>query len=108
MVGLLAGLFGIGVGTINTPWLLWNAPLPLAIATASLLGIISAIAGTLTHIGSDLIHWQALLTIISGKLISAPFGARLTHRLPIHKLKKWFSLLIAALGMVMISQSTSL
>jgi hypothetical protein len=76
-------------------------PLPL-------LGIISAISGTLTHIGSDLIHWQALLTIISGSLISAPFGARLTHRLPIHKLKKWFSLLITTLGMVMISRSIPL
>jgi uncharacterized membrane protein YfcA len=76
--------------------------LPVAIATSSLLGVIIGIAGTATHLGSDLIQWTTLLILVSASLITAPLGATLTHRLPIQTLKRGFSLLIFALGMVML------
>lgn len=101
--GMLSALIGIGGGTINTPWLVWHGiSLPVAIATSSLLGVIIGIAGTATHLGSDLIQWTTLLILVSASLITAPLGATLTHRLPIQTLKRGFSLLIFALGMVML------
>lgn len=101
--GLLSALIGIGGGTINTPWLVWHGiSLPKAIATSSLLGVIIALAGTATHLSSNLIQWSTLLVLVSASLITAPLGAMLTHRLPIQTLKRGFSLLILLLGMTML------
>jgi hypothetical protein len=101
--GALSALIGIGGGTMNTPWLVWHGiRLPVAIATSSLLGVVIALAGTATHIGSELINWSVLLAIISTSLLTAPLGAMLTHRLPVHTLKRGFSVLIFILGVVML------
>jgi len=101
--GMLSALIGIGGGTMNTPWLVWHGiRLPVAIATSSVLGVMIGVAGTATHLGSDLIQWTTLLILISASLITAPLGATLTHRLPIQPLKRGFSLLILALGVVML------
>jgi len=101
--GMLSALIGIGGGTMNTPWLVWHGiRLPVAIATSSVLGVMIGLAGTATHLGSDLIQWTTLLILISASLITAPLGATLTHRLPIQTLKRGFSLLILALGVVML------
>jgi hypothetical protein len=101
--GLLSALIGIGGGTMNTPWLVWiGHRLPVAIATSSLLGVVIGLAGTATHLGSNLIQWTTLLVLVSASLITAPLGAILTHRLPIQMLKRGFSILIFALGMTML------
>jgi uncharacterized membrane protein YfcA len=101
--GLLSALIGIGGGTMNTPWLMWQGlSLPMAIATSSVLGVIIALAGTATHLGSDLIQWPTLFVLVSASLVTAPIGATLTHRLPIKTLKRAFSLLIFVLGIAML------
>jgi uncharacterized membrane protein YfcA len=101
--GMLSALIGIGGGTMNTPWLVWHGiRLPVAIATSSLLGVIIAVAGTATHLGSDLIQWTTLFVLVSASLITAPIGARLTHQLPIQTLRRGFSLLIFVLGVTML------
>ncbi len=101
--GTLSALIGIGGGTMNTPWLVWHGiRLPVAIATSSVLGVLIGLAGTATHLGSDLIQWTTLLILVSTSLITAPLGATLTHRLPTHILKRGFALLIFALGIVML------
>lgn len=103
IAGLLSAVIGIGGGTMTTPWLVWHqVALPRAIATASVLGIIIAVAGTATHLDSDIIHWWAVLALVSTSLLTAPLGAKLTHRLPMPILKRAFSLLLIFLGLIML------
>lgn len=104
--GSISALIGIGGGTLNTPWLMWHGTaLPIAIATSSMLGVIIAISGTMTHIHSDLINLWVLFALISTSLITAPIGARLTHRLPVKQLKRHLAWLIFILGVVMCWQA---
>jgi len=101
--GALSALLGIGGGTLNTPWMVWHSlPLATAIATSSVLGVIIATAGTLTHLTSELIQWSVVLALVSTSLITAPLGAMLVHRLPTKQLKRGFSLLLVLLGITMI------
>lgn len=101
--GALSALLGIGGGTLNTPWMVWHSlPLATAIATSSLLGVIIATAGTLTHLNSELIQWPVVVALVSTSLITAPLGALLVHKLPTKQLKRGFSLLLMLLGILMI------
>lgn len=101
--GALAALLGVGGGTLNTPWMVWHSlPLSNAIATSSVLGVIIAAAGTLTHVGSSLIQWPVVITLVTTSLLTAPLGAMLTHRLPTKQLKRGFSGLLVLLGVMML------
>lgn len=103
--GTLSSVIGIGGGTINTPWLVWHSvALPLAIATSSVLGVIIATAGTLTHLTGDLIRWPIVLALVSTSLLTAPLGAILTHKLPTKQLKRGFALLLVVLGILMMGK----
>jgi len=101
--GSLSALLGIGGGTLNTPWMVWHSlPLASAIATSSVLGVIIASAGTITHLTNDLIQWPIVIALVSTSLITAPLGAILVHRLPSKPLKRGFSVLLMLLGIMMI------
>ncbi len=101
--GVLSALLGIGGGTLNTPWMVWHSlPLATAIATSSVLGVIIATAGTLTHLTSELIQWTVVIALVSTSLLTAPLGAMLVHRLPTKQLKRGFSLLLMLLGLMMV------
>lgn len=110
-IGVISAIVGIGGGTLTVPFLVWNGtPLRFAIATSAAIGLPIAIAGSLAYIMSGwqaaalpehtlgYVHLPAFLGIILSSAIFAPVGARLTHRLPVHTLKRifaFFLLLIA-------------
>lgn len=97
--GGFSAMLGIGGGTLTVPWLLWHqVPMASAVATASLLGVVIALSGSSHFLLSGSIAWPALLAIMVTSLLSAPLGARLSHRLPVATLKRGFALLLALLG----------
>jgi len=106
-IGLISAIFGIGGGTLSTPFLLWNGiKLPNAIATSAACGLPIAIAGAggymlsglnetlLPHYTTGYIYWPAVAGIIATSLITVPIGARLTHTLPTAILKKVLAVLL--------------
>ncbi len=101
--GTLSSVIGIGGGTINTPWLVWHHhQLASAIATSSVLGVVIALSGTLTHLTGHLIQWPIAIALVSTSLLTAPVGAMLTHKLPTKSLKRNFALLLIMLGIMML------
>ena len=101
--GMLSALLCIGGGTLKKPWMIWHSlPLATAIATSSVLGVVIATAGTLTHLTSELIQWTVVIALVSTSLLTAPLGALLVHKLPTKLLKRGFSLLLMLLGIMMI------
>ncbi len=117
VVGGVSSVVGIGGGTLTVPFLLWcRVSMRYAIATSSACGIPIAIAGSIGFmvIGLDnpnlpeyatgYIYWPAFFGIVSASMLTAPFGAKLAHKLPVSTLRKIFSLFLLFLAIKMFMQ----
>ncbi len=107
VIGLVSSWVGIGGGTLSVPFLTWcNVRFQEAIGTSSAIGLPIALSGLA---GYALAGWQvpglpayslgfvylpALCAVAAGSVLSAPWGARLTHRLPLARLKRIFAALL--------------
>jgi len=114
LIGLVSAIVGIGGGTMTTPFLTCNKiEIKNAIATSSAVGLPIAIAGVFGFIiagrhlentsGLGLINTQALLSIVAMSVIFAPLGAKVSHKVDGKKLKKFFALFLALLGILVLS-----
>ncbi len=117
-IGWISALFGIGGGSLTVPWLTWcNMRMQQAVACSAACGLPIAIVGAASNVAagwhhaalpamsSGFIYWPAFIGIV---LASAPFavvGARLAHRLPADKLKRYFALFIFVVGSIMVARS---
>jgi uncharacterized membrane protein YfcA len=107
VVGGISVLAGVGGAVTSIPFLLWcNVPARIAIGTASAIGLPVAVAGTLGYVGYGLsaaelprfslgfVYLPALAAIVVTSVLSAPLGARASHRLPVPVLRKWLAALL--------------
>lgn len=107
MIGLLSSIVGIGGGTLTVPYLVHGQmPMRNAVAVASACGLPIAVAGTVSYavLGWHTFHlpeWSlgyvylpAFLGTGFSSIFTAPIGAKLVHKLPAAKLKRYFSLLL--------------
>ena len=116
LIGIVSALVSIGGGSLTVPYLIWqNVDLKKAIATSAAIGFPLSIAGTVGYIVNGMMHSSntemmlgfvylpgvVLISIMS--YFTAPFGAKMAHRLPVGKLKKIFALLLMALSLKMLS-----
>jgi uncharacterized membrane protein YfcA len=115
VIGAVSSWVGIGGGTLSVPFMLWhNVPLHRAIGTASAIGFPIALAGAIGYaLGGQgvagrpdgslgFIYLPALAGIVAGSVLTAPLGARTTHRLPVRPLKRIFALLLIVLALRML------
>ena len=115
LTGTLSGLVGAGGGFISVPFMTWcNVRIHQAVATSAALGFPIALAGTLSNIwygmqepalppGSlGFVYLPALLPIVLASVITAPYGAKTAHALPVARLKKIFALVLYALAAYML------
>jgi uncharacterized membrane protein YfcA len=107
IIGLLSSIVGIGGGTLTVPYLVRGQMLMRnAVAVSSACGLPIALAGTVSY---ALLGWNTLylpewslgyvyLPVFLGtglsSIATAPIGAKLAHKLPAVKLKRYFSLLL--------------
>lgn len=113
VIACISALLGIGGGTLTTPYLLWRRfDLRRAIATSAACGVPIASAGAVGYLLADWhsevtsavsgqtghVYWPAVFAMSVGAIAAAPRGARLTHRLPVGKMRKGFALLLAVVG----------
>jgi uncharacterized membrane protein YfcA len=104
LIGFLSGLVGAGGGFISVPFMVArNVPIINAVATSAALGFPIALANAVgyAYSGSGLSNlptWSvgyiwlpALAVVASCSVLTAPLGARLSHALPVAKLKRAFA-----------------
>jgi uncharacterized membrane protein YfcA len=117
VIGAVSALLGIGGGTLTVPFLVWNrVDILRAVATAAACGLPIAIAGaaafaagaagrggTPPGLHTGFIYWPAVAGIVSSSILTAPFGARLAHYLPKPVLQRTFALVLALIGLRMVS-----
>ncbi len=116
-LGAFSSLLGIGGGTIAIIVMtLCGNSIHRAIATAAGVGVIIAIPGMIGFMAIGLnepnlpfgsigyVNFPAALAITSTSVISAPWGAALTHKLDPNLLKKIFGLYLLFVAYTMISK----
>lgn len=114
LIGGVSSWVGIGGGTLSVPFQVWcNVPLHRAIGTSAAIGFPIAAAGAIGYVSGGWHHADlpsgslgflslpALAGIALGSVLTAPWGAKTAHSLPVAKLKKIFSLLLLALAIRM-------
>lgn len=115
IIGAISALVAIGGGTMTVPFLTWcKVRLPSAIATSAAVGLPIALTGAIgfavngagqTSLPSQSIgyvYWPAVLCMAFASWFTAPMGARLTHRLPVALLKRFFAALLVLLAVQML------
>jgi uncharacterized membrane protein YfcA len=122
-IGFVSALVGIGGGPLSVPTLvLYRTPIHRAIGTASVIGLLvslpaafvflltqAARGGTLKlpETGATLhghfgyIDLVAFAILAPAAMLTAPVGARLTHRLPAINLRRVFAVLLALIAIKM-------
>ena len=114
-IGAISALVSIGGGSLTVPYLLWqNVDIKKAIGTSAALGFPISVVGTVGYIvngwsvtmGEEytfgFVYIPAVLFISATSFFTAPYGARLAHKLPVKILKKVFALLLIVLSLKML------
>lgn len=117
-IGFMSGLVGAGGGFLSVPFMVrGNVPMHNAVATSAALGFFIAIANSVGYIFSGFqetshyngmigyIFWPALLAVSGMSVLTAPFGARCAHALPVKSLKKVFACLLFSLAAYMLHEA---
>ncbi|WP_028325497.1 sulfite exporter TauE/SafE family protein [Desulfatirhabdium butyrativorans] len=107
IIGAISSLVGIGGGTLSVPFMIWcNIPVHHAIGTSAAIGFPIAIAGTIGYIVNGIgaldlpahslgyLYLPALVGIVVSSVLTAPFGVRIAHALPVEQLKKVFAVIL--------------
>lgn len=115
LIGCSSAMIGAGGGIFGVPAMTYvGLPLKRAIGTASTFGVMVAIPGVTNYLLAHapngiplggtwgLVHPAALLLLIPGAVLGAPFGAKLAHKLPVAQLRRGFGVLVALLGLRML------
>lgn len=114
VIGTLSILLGIGGGFFMVPLLIFlHLPLKQAIGSSSLITLVVSFFGATALLLPTLkevtvpfavgyLYIPAFVALSIGAIFGAPFGAKLTHTLPIGLLKKVFGLLLLILGLVIL------
>ncbi|MDP3480477.1 MAG: sulfite exporter TauE/SafE family protein [Desulfoprunum sp.] len=115
VIGAFSSMVGIGGGTLSVPFMTWcNIPVHRAIGTSAAIGFPIALAGTVGYIYNGLgvsnlpqysvgyIYLPALVGLIVTSVLTAPFGVRLAHSLPVDRLKRVFAFLLYAVATKML------
>jgi uncharacterized membrane protein YfcA len=115
VIGVVSSCVGIGGGTMSVPYLMWHGvDIRRAVATAAANGLPIAIAGAGGYMAAGYISigWESgqlgyvnlpvLAALVCGSVVFAPLGAKVTHRIDTRRLRQFFSLILAIIGMRMI------
>lgn len=107
IIGIIFSLVGGGGAILSVPFMLYcNIKTHDAIGTSAAIGFPIAISGAAGYILTGLaqenlpplslgfIYLPALLGLMVTSVFTAPFGAKLTHRMPVERLKKIFAVFL--------------
>jgi len=114
-IGAISALVSIGGGSLTVPYLVSrNLDLKKAIATSAAIGLPISLAGTLgylmngwsevtiTNYTIGFIYLPAFFLISLMSFVTAPFGAKASHYLPVNVLKRLFALLLIMMSLKML------
>jgi uncharacterized membrane protein YfcA len=115
VIGTASTLLGIGGGSLTVPFLNYcRVDMRRAVATSSACGLVLGVVGAATFLwaGRDhpglppgaigYLYLPAFVGIAVASVLTAPYGARLAHSLPVPTLKRAFAVFLALAGLRML------
>ncbi|MBL4772199.1 MAG: sulfite exporter TauE/SafE family protein [Alcanivoracaceae bacterium] len=115
-IGAISAMVSIGGGSLTVPYLTWhNIEIKKAIGTSAAIGLPISIAGTLGYLINGwtssitdnytfgFIYLPAVIFISLASVLTAPYGVKLVHKLPVSVIKKIFAVLLIILSIKMFS-----
>lgn len=110
-IGSISSLVAIGGGALTVPFLTWcNIKIHHAIGTSAATGFPIALGGSIGYLingwnhpalpqhSLGFIYLPALIGLVATSTATAPFGARIVHRLPVATIKRYFAGLLILLA----------
>ncbi|MFI4922994.1 MAG: sulfite exporter TauE/SafE family protein, partial [Burkholderiales bacterium] len=107
VIGVIFSLVGGGGAILSIPFMLYcNIKTHDAIGTSAAIGFPIAVSGAAGYIFTGLaqaglpphslgfVYLPALLGLMVTSVLTAPYGAKLAHRLPVERLKKIFAVFL--------------
>lgn len=114
VIGFVSSLLGAGGGFITVPFLGWRrVVIHEAVATSAAMGFPIAAGGLIGYVVAGwnveglppltigFVYLPALVACALASVLTAPFGARAAHALPVKSLKNIFALLLVGLAIYM-------
>lgn len=104
IAGLVAGLLGIGAGALKVLIhdLVMGLPPKVSTTTSNLIIGVTALAGTSVYLANGMLDPGLIAPVILGILGGAFIGTRVLVRLPNQKVRQFFLIILAILGVEMI------
>lgn len=104
--GILATFLGIGGAVLNVPYLnRGGLPLKTAIATGTVLGVVISIVATIGYLFAGNINFMAVAMIVPASVLMAPVGVKISHSIPVAKLKIIFAAVLILVAAKMFFES---
>jgi uncharacterized membrane protein YfcA len=112
-IGALSAMMGIGGGTLSVPAMtLTGGAIHQSVGTAAFFGLLIALPGTAGYLAASpdatlppftvgLVSLTALAVVAPCTMLTAPWGARLAHRLPRRLLSQVFGAFLAIVALRM-------
>jgi uncharacterized membrane protein YfcA len=113
-IGVFAGMVGTGGAFLAVPFMTrCNVKLHAAVATSAALGLPIAVAASLGYVFAGFreqglppwsvgyVYLPALAGIVAASVLLAPWGARVAHAWPVHRLRRVFAAMLFLLGAFM-------
>lgn len=108
-IGMVASLAGVGGGVMLVPWFLSRGFRTAdAVGTSSACTVLVALVGTIGFAlisdpvplkgATGYVYWPAVAAFAITAMVTAPFGARLAHRVNQRSLRRGFALLVLLVG----------
>jgi len=107
IIGVIFSLVAGGGAILSVPFMLYcNIKTHEAIGTSAAIGFPIAVSGAAGYLFTGLaqaslpphslgfVYLPALLWLAAASVVTAPFGAKLAHRLPVERLKKIFAVFL--------------
>ena len=105
VVGILAGMFGIGGGTIIVPALVWLGLTQRHAAATSLMAIVpTSISGVVSYAAGGNVSWLAAVLVFCGLFCGGQVGSWLLSKLP-ERVLRW--IFVFFLAFVIINELAS-
>ena len=115
VIGMVSSFVGIGGGSLSVPFMSWcNVPIHRAVGTSAAIGFPIAFAGAAGYIVSGagvaglpewslgFVYLPALFGVAVCSMLTAGFGARVAHAMPVARLKQAFAVLLLLMALKML------
>jgi len=107
LVGVLAGIVGVGGGFLIVPTLviICNLPMREAVGTSLMVIAMNATSGTAGYAGQVPVPWNIVLVFSAVAVVGSLLASRFSARLPQTALRKGFGVVLVGLSILILVQN---